>query len=458
MEEYIKKKIWSMGKTVVSYITVHVLLFYLISLLNEKLPAIILMFLIPYIVFGIPITCYVYAKKIICFSKSINRLKKNGKMDVLDDIDFENPISSGMKIYAGADAFFSKREMLILPYSEIAWVYMHKESINGFCINNCVIFRAKDGGKYSISNKNGEMLELLRYIVKGSPDVMIGYTTEQKRKYDVTYLAPLRKKQLIKFVKIVALIVVACFVGYLVVQMFVDDNKEGKKETKKQAVATETPTFVSTATGTLRPTATHTATLKPTATHTATPKPTAIYTPTPEPLTSNRLFGLVESGRYVNEGMGISFDIDDEYNINFPTKKEIEEGTWVKVFDGTMSMEGDTVFVNIQYAHLSASEQQYYLPMTAEQLTKELLYARCSQIVEDEENGINNINYERIEVTFLGKKTWGVQENADYKGTDICSLELIYVVEREYLVIINFLSGDSQVVCDACGLVEPFCK
>ncbi len=135
------------------------------------------------------IVCWsVYANKYMQLSKSIKLLQSKGMENIADDIVLDKPTLPRSKIYCGQKAMFSKKPCLILPYEEIAWVYVHKDNMYGITVSKSVVVHTKSGKHYTLSADIDEFQWLLEnYIVKNSVNVIIGYGTEQKQKYKTLF-------------------------------------------------------------------------------------------------------------------------------------------------------------------------------------------------------------------------------------------------------------------------------
>ncbi len=138
------------------------------------------------LVLTIPIFTIIYIGVYSQFLNNVKWLKKKGYENITDDIDISNPTLPKSKIYCGQRAFFSKKPKAIIPYSEIAWVYVKKSKINGISAENHTIIYMNDGKKFTITVHRYEeefKLLLANYIIKNSPNVILGYGPEQKMKY-----------------------------------------------------------------------------------------------------------------------------------------------------------------------------------------------------------------------------------------------------------------------------------
>ena len=126
----------------------------------------------------------IYLASYIPFTSSVKWLKEKGMENVADDIILERPTLPRSKIYCGQRALFCKKPCAIIPYSEIAWVHLYERRAYGIAVEKAVIVYTKDGKKFSLNSNADEFQWLLEnYIVKHSPNLIIGYGAEQKARY-----------------------------------------------------------------------------------------------------------------------------------------------------------------------------------------------------------------------------------------------------------------------------------
>lgn len=130
------------------------------------------------------ICALVYFQKTRPFVMGAKRLAECGGENIADDISLDLPTLPRTQIYCGKRAFYCQKTGVLLPYSEIAWVYKYEKRTNGFVTERAVILRTKDGKSFRLPQLDDEINWLLsNYIIPNSPDLIIGYGAEQKRRY-----------------------------------------------------------------------------------------------------------------------------------------------------------------------------------------------------------------------------------------------------------------------------------
>ncbi len=135
-------------------------------------------------IFCLLIPFAVYMDKYQSFNASIKLMKALDIMDIVDDINLDRPTIPRSKIYCGEKAFFSKKPLAIVPYSEIAWVYKRVTQTYGITVEKLFVVNMSDGKAIVLKSDEDEFKWLLENcIIRNSPDVIIGYGSAQKKKY-----------------------------------------------------------------------------------------------------------------------------------------------------------------------------------------------------------------------------------------------------------------------------------
>lgn len=133
--------------------------------------------------FALVIFGYVYLISFQPIMKSVKCIEMAGLEDIVDDIPI-NPTLQKSKIHYGSKAFFSKKPFTIIPYSEIAWVYMQVNKAYGITVAKQVHVYYKNG-KHFILRADVEELKwlLVNCLLKFNQNIIIGYGFEQKKQY-----------------------------------------------------------------------------------------------------------------------------------------------------------------------------------------------------------------------------------------------------------------------------------
>ena len=130
------------------------------------------------------IAVVIYVARCHTFVSCIKWLEKKGLEQTADSIALDEPDLLRSKIYCGNKAFFSDKSRLILPYSEIAWVYIYQKNVYGITAYKLVIVYTKDGRKFTVQADVEEFKWLLeKYIFPNNMGLVVGYGTEQRKVY-----------------------------------------------------------------------------------------------------------------------------------------------------------------------------------------------------------------------------------------------------------------------------------
>ena len=90
-------------------------------------------------------------------------------------------------VYFGKNAMYLKRTCALLPYSDIGWIYVHRQTAVAIIpiITETVIIRTKFGDQLEISIKREDLLAVLQHLVLPSnPQILVGFNEENKKTYN----------------------------------------------------------------------------------------------------------------------------------------------------------------------------------------------------------------------------------------------------------------------------------
>ncbi len=188
MNEYISKK--RKSAEILKYIIFGVMALLMLSLvlsgtgigLIDIDSLLILIAMSPTVLFVLAIIYFVAFHPVM---SSVAWLKEKNYVNIADDIILGNPTLPKSKIYCGKNALLCNKPFAIIPYSEIAWVHLYVRKLYGvITVEKEVVVYTKDGKKFSLRADENEFQWLLEnYIVKFSPNVVIGFGKKQKMRY-----------------------------------------------------------------------------------------------------------------------------------------------------------------------------------------------------------------------------------------------------------------------------------
>ena len=183
MNEYINKRIKTAKVYRICFLVCLGLLFlgsYLLSVTKSKHYELLLLYTDALIV-----SAFVYYIVFHPLMKNIAWLKRIGKEEVINDITLSAPILKKSKIYFENRAIFSKKPCCIIPYEEVAWVYIREQKalLGLVTVNKEFIVRCRDGKTFALRAYVEEFSTLLEYIDRFSSNVIIGYGQKQQKMY-----------------------------------------------------------------------------------------------------------------------------------------------------------------------------------------------------------------------------------------------------------------------------------
>ena len=187
MNDFFEKKIKT--EKIFRFVTIGLLIMFVVSLfivshIDVKTPELIIVFLVT----AMLVCTLIYFGLFFPFLRNLRWLRKNGIENISHDINLNKPTLPRSKIYCGERALLTKRPCLLIPYNEMGWVYIYKKYTNGFLTERSFIIYTKDKHKFSLAFDDEDEIRWLlnNYIIKNSPDVIIGYGKEQKERYKKT--------------------------------------------------------------------------------------------------------------------------------------------------------------------------------------------------------------------------------------------------------------------------------
>ena len=182
MQDLISKRIKSTN-VFRGFITALVIILFVFPLLSPTLIAIPMILLI---VLGA-----IYVGTYRPFMVSLKLIKREGLEEAVNDIPLSQPSFPKSNIYCGKAAFFCKKPYTIIPYSEIAWVYIQKtitRGYGGYSEQKSLVIRTKSKRKFNLLIDMDEFPAFFQLcILPNTSDLIVGYGHEQKLKYFKTY-------------------------------------------------------------------------------------------------------------------------------------------------------------------------------------------------------------------------------------------------------------------------------
>ncbi|MBR4050462.1 MAG: hypothetical protein IKK09_08180 [Clostridia bacterium] len=141
------------------------------------------------------ISIFVYLIKYLLWTKVSRELKNYDWQETVSDISLDKPTLPKSKIYCGRKAFYSQKSKMVIPYHQIVWIYYKVQHFYGLPVSKQVIIHTRSGNRFILEADNNEFAWLLEnLIVPFSPGVVIGFGSEQKKRYKEIRKAEINKK------------------------------------------------------------------------------------------------------------------------------------------------------------------------------------------------------------------------------------------------------------------------
>lgn len=134
---------------------------------------------------GFYITGIIYLVNRCSFIRNLKWVMRIGKEHTLDDIDLTTPYLKKGKIYIGSQALYSKYNHVMVPYSEVAWVYSYVMT-NGYIPipTYYTVIHTKDHKKFMLQCRIDKLKEVIEgYFIPNNPNLVLGYGKNQKKRY-----------------------------------------------------------------------------------------------------------------------------------------------------------------------------------------------------------------------------------------------------------------------------------
>ena len=187
MRELLVKK-EKKAKTLKKCMAIGALLLALLSITMGALDVVVSVVILNVVAWFILINVIIYLRSCYSINRSLKLLKQVDMLDAADDINVDDIKLPESKICCGSRAFYSKRNGAIIPYSEVAWVYLRIDKVNGITVSKSVVVFTKTVMQFTLSADKDEFNWLLRnYIIPNSPDVLVGFNKENKKQYKIRY-------------------------------------------------------------------------------------------------------------------------------------------------------------------------------------------------------------------------------------------------------------------------------
>lgn len=135
--------------------------------------------MIPYFIFGV-----IYIDRYARCVRNRKWLKTIDCTHLVDAIPLNQPVSPKSKVYCSERALICTKYGVAVPFDQIVWAYEFKRGVNGITVERAFILETKTKKKITLYVKPQEFKMILsQYLLKSSPDLILGYGKEQIQRY-----------------------------------------------------------------------------------------------------------------------------------------------------------------------------------------------------------------------------------------------------------------------------------
>lgn len=118
------------------------------------------------------------------FKKIIEWLQSIGRGHVGDDINFSQYTFPNSKLICGRQAFYCDKPCVLVPYSEVFWIYRQVTKTYGVKTAEHYCFGVSNGEVYTLPVKEADFDQLYsRYIYHYSSNVILGFGDAQHKQF-----------------------------------------------------------------------------------------------------------------------------------------------------------------------------------------------------------------------------------------------------------------------------------
>lgn len=144
--------------------------------------------LIPVFAFGIVILLILWCVYLSSFSPALGNSKwlaGKGYTNVADEFSVNMPMYKKSKIICGTHSLLIKNVAVIVPYQEIAWMYVQVRRLYGLIpIGKSILIFTRDGKGYTAGGDVDELKAILtEHVLRANPNVIVGFGADQQKKY-----------------------------------------------------------------------------------------------------------------------------------------------------------------------------------------------------------------------------------------------------------------------------------
>lgn len=144
--------------------------------------------LMPLMIFGLFLTFILWIVYLSKFSPALGNSKwlaSKGYTNVADEFSVNMPMYKKSKIICGMRSLLIKNIAVVVPYQEIAWMYIQVRKAYGIIpLGKSILIYTRDGNSYTAGGNVDELKAMLtEHILRANPNVLVGFGAEQQKRY-----------------------------------------------------------------------------------------------------------------------------------------------------------------------------------------------------------------------------------------------------------------------------------
>ena len=145
--------------------------------------------LIPVFAIGILLLLVLWCIYLSKFSPALRNskwLQSKGYTNAADEFTVTMPKYNKSKVVCGTKSMLLENVCVVLPYAEIAWMYIEVRKLYGLIpTGRSILIFTRDGNSYYAPGGNVDELRamLTEHILRANPNVLVGFGAEQQKKY-----------------------------------------------------------------------------------------------------------------------------------------------------------------------------------------------------------------------------------------------------------------------------------
>lgn len=176
MTEQIEKKL--KGAKTCGYIALASLAVMFIGIAMSAIPLILIPVYV-FLIFGI-----IFLVKRGSIVSNQKWLQKRNLGHIVNTFSENDPFYPKSKIRCGHMGLMHTKSMVMVPYSEIAWIYQHVTKAYGITTGRQIMICCQDGKSFAFPSVEAELTDILqKHILQANSRIIIGFDAQRQKAY-----------------------------------------------------------------------------------------------------------------------------------------------------------------------------------------------------------------------------------------------------------------------------------